>query len=282
MELYYECSDGTIINFMSDTISAESPETLLHNEWNYTTISGVGGVARIKRFYKDAQESPLTLQILADNADQYNEIMEQMHRCFEQDVRALQPGRIWWNEYYKECFIVEADYDEFEELFEAVKKKMTVLSVSPYWTRKHSFSFTASPEVEGALDYPYDYGYDIGTGFDYDRADVVEFLDNGTVCDSNFEIIFYGPVENPQVVIGGHYYTLYTNLATGEYATVNSRTKKIRKYSNNGAEENIFHTRDKDSYIFQKIPAGRITVNKARELGVDIILYDERGEPRWI
>ena len=63
MELYYECSDGTIINFMSDTISAESPETLLHNEWNYTTISGVGGVARIKRFYKDAQESPLTLQI---------------------------------------------------------------------------------------------------------------------------------------------------------------------------------------------------------------------------
>ena len=72
MTLYYECSDGTIINFISDTISPEDPETLLRNSWEYSTISGVGGAARIKRFYKDAQESELTLEILADDAEQYN------------------------------------------------------------------------------------------------------------------------------------------------------------------------------------------------------------------
>ena len=59
-------------------------------------------------------------------------------------------------------------------------------------------------------------------------------------------------------------------------------TKKIRKTSNNGAVENIFHTRDKSSYIFEKIPSGVIPVNKAQTLGVDIVLYDERGEPEWI
>lgn len=282
MTLYYECSDGTIINFISDAISPVEPETLLRNEWNYSTISGVGGIARIKRFYKDAQESDLTLQILADNAEQYNSIMREMHRCFERDVRTMTPGKIWWNNFYKEVFVVEAEYDEFEELFESVNKKIGILSVSPYWTRRHAFAYPALAEIEGTLDYPFDYGYDIGTGYDYDRADIVEMLDNTTVYDSNFEIIFYGPVDNPQVVIGGHYYTLYTDLATGEYATINSRTKKIRKYSSNGEEENIFHTRDKSSYIFQKIQSGLVPVNKGRGLGVDIILYDERGEPEWI
>ena len=282
MTLYYECSDGTIINFISDTISPEEPETLLRNEWNYSTISGVGGIARIKRFYKDAQESELKLQILADNAEQYNDLMREMHRCFERDVRTLQPGKIWWNDFYKEIFVVEAEYEEFEELMESVVKKIGILSVSPYWTRKHSFTYSALVEVVGTLDYPFDYGFDFGTGYDYDRADVVEFLDNTTVYDSNFELIFYGPCDNPQIVIGGHYYTLYTDLATGEYATVNSRSKKIRKFSNNGAVENIFHTRDKSSYIFEKIPSGVIPVNKAQTLGVDIILYDERGEPEWI
>ena len=282
MNLYYECSDGTKIDFISDTISAETPETLLQNTWNYTTISGVGGMARIKRFYKDAQESNLTLQILADNAAQYNEIMSQMHRCFERDVRTLSPGKIWWNDFYKECFIVEAEYDDFEELFEAVRKKMVVLSVAPYWTKKDTFTFGALADVQGTLDYPFDYGYDIGTGFDYDRSDVVEVLTNNTAYDSNFEIIFYGPTENPQIVIGEHYYTLYTDLATGEYATINSQKKKIVKHSNNGEKENIFHTRDRGSYIFEKIPNGVIAISKAKTLGVDVIIYDERGEPEWI
>lgn len=276
MTLYYECSDGTIINFISDTISPEDPETLLKNEWSYSTISGVGGIARIKRFYKDAQESELKLQILADNAEQYNSLMREMHRCFERDVRTLQPGKIWWNDFYKEIFVFEAEYEEFEELMESVVKKIGILSVSNFWTRKHSFSYAGLDEIEGTLDYPFDYGYD------YDRSDVVVLLDNNTVYDSNFEIIFYGPCENPQVVIGGHYYTLYTDLATGEYATVNSRTKKIWKHANNGQKENIFYARDKDSYIFEKIPSGIIPVNKAKTLSVDIILYDERGEPEWI
>ena len=95
-------------------------------------------------------------------------------------------------------------------------------------------------------------------------------------------MIFYGPASNPQVVIGGHSYTLYTTLTAGERAEIDSRTKKITKYSINGCTENIFHTRDKDSYIFQKIPYGPLPVNKAAALAFDIVIYDERGEPVWI
>ena len=282
MTLYYECSDGTIINFISDTISPEDPETLLRNSWEYSTISGVGGAARIKRFYKDAQESELTLEILADDAEQYNEIMRQMTRCFEYDIRTMQPGKLWWNGFYKEVFITEVEYEGFEELLESVTKKLVVLSTYPYWTKENVFSFLASDDTAGTLDYPYDYGSAAGTGFDYDQSAATDTITNDAVHESNFEIVFYGPVENPQIAISGHYHTLYTTLSTGEYARINSRTKKITKTGANGTRENIFRTRDRDSYVFQKVPPGLIAVNRARTMGVDVIIYDERGEPEWI
>lgn len=281
IEIYYECSDGTKINFISDIISVDEPETLIGNAWEYNSIAGSGGLSRIKRFYKDAQETEITLEILADDADQYNAIMEQMHRCFERDIRTMTPGRLWWGDFYKECFIVESKYEDFEELLEFVQKKITIVSVSPFWTRDITTHFYAREELQGTLDYPFDYGSG-ASGYDYDPNAQADYFRNDSIYDANFTMIFYGPASNPQVVIGGHSYTLYTTLTAGERAEIDSRTKKITKYSINGGTENIFHTRDKDSYIFQKIPYGPLPVNKAAALALDIVIYDERGEPVWI
>jgi hypothetical protein len=71
-------------------------------------------------------------------------------------------------------------------------------------------------------------------------------------------------------------------LSSGEYATIDSKTKKIRKYAIDGEEENIFHLRDRESYIFKPIPEGNISVMRSKNIGLDISIYDERGEPRWI
>lgn len=281
IEVFYECSDGTKINFTSDVISVDNPEALVGNAWEYSSIAGSGGLSRIKRFFKDAQETELTLEILADDADQYNDIMEQMHRCFERDIRTMEPGRLWWGDFYKECYIVESKYDEFEELLEYVEKKITIVSVSPFWTKISTHHFYAREEQAGTLDYPFDYGSGSG-GYDFDAPGQAEYFRNDSIYDANFAIVFYGPASNPQVVIGGHSYTLYTTLTAGERAEINSRTKKITKYTVNGTEENVFHTRDKENYIFKKIPSGYLSVNKADALALDIVIYDERGEPTWI
>ena len=55
MTLYYEGSDGSIIDFMKYPVFAQSPETLTDNKWSYSTISGVNGLGRVKRFYKENQ-----------------------------------------------------------------------------------------------------------------------------------------------------------------------------------------------------------------------------------
>ena len=139
MTLFYEGSDGTVINLMGEGVYAQEPETLIKNEWKYSTISGVNGVGRVKRFYKDAKESPLTLGIMAEDKEQFDEIMFRIHKTFDRDIRRMKPGKLWWGDFYKEVFAVITTYSEFEELFESIDQKVNFLSVYDYWVRKNIF-----------------------------------------------------------------------------------------------------------------------------------------------
>ena len=276
MKLYYEGSDGTIIDFMSGPLAAQNPESLASSKWSYSTISGVNGLGKVKRFWKNAEEAALKVSVLADNAEEYDEIMYQMHRTFDRDIRRMKPGKLWWNGFYKEVFAVKTDHAAFEELMEAVDKTIRFVSVYPYWIRKNAFQYLSYTGSQGALDFPMDYG------FDYDQSEFIEVITNDCIDAANFEITFYGPCTDPDVTIGSHSYALYVSLESGEYAVIDSKTKKIIKYSVTGEPENIFHLRDKDSYIFEKIPEGDIPVIRSKELAVDICIFDERGEPDWI
>lgn len=276
MQLYYEAADGTILNLMQNGIYAQDPEALTQNTWSYTTISGVNGLARVKRFYKNVQTAKLKLSVMAADKEEFNEIMYTMHRIFEKDVRNMTPGRIWWNNFYKEGFVYSTSNDDYEELFESVEHEIEFLSINPSWIRKTTYQYRTQANETGTLDYPRDYGYD------YDRSEIIEILNNQCIGESNFELIFYGAAVDPQITIGGNIYGLETTLKDGEYATVNSITKKIRQYSITGEETNIFDKRDRENNIFQKMPEGTLPVLRSKDMQVDITLYDERGEPEWI
>lgn len=277
MNLYYEGSDGTIIDFMSGPLAAQDPESLAANKWSYSTISGVNGLGKVKRFWKDTEEAKLKVMVLADDAEEFNSVMYQMHRAFDMDIRRMKPGKLWWNDFYKEVFAVTTENGSFEELMESVERTISFISVYPYWIKKSTFQYLPYNSVIGALDYPMDYG------FDYDQSEIIETIRNDYIDAANFEIIFYGPCINPNITVGEHVYALYVALNQGEYAVINSKTKKITKYSITGEEENIFHLRDKENYIFEKIPAdSSITLMKSNDLGVNISIFDERGEPDWI
>lgn len=276
MNLYYESSDGTIINFLEGPLNAQDPESLVAGKWSYSTISGVNGIGRVKRLWRSTEERKLKVNVLADNAAEFNAVMDLMHRTFDRDVRRMKPGKLWWNDYYKEVFAVESDHEEFDEQMESIEKTILFISVHPVWTKKTTFQYLPSTVATGGLDYPMDYG------FDYDQAVLIETVNNESIGDANFEIIFYGPCINPSVTIEGHAYTLYVTLSAGEYATIDSKTKKITKHAIDGAEENIFYLRERESYIFEPIPEGNISVMRSKSVGLDISIFDERGEPRWI
>lgn len=277
MTLYYEGSDGSRIDLMGDGIYAQDPENLTANKWEYSTISGVNGLGRVKRFYKDTQEAKLNLDIMADNADEFNQIMYKLHRTFDRDIRRMKPGKLWWNDFCKEVFAVETSQNEFDELFEAVNREVTFVSVYPYWVRRITYQYgTNITNVDAGLDYDHDYD------FDYGMEEITEVIQNDCIDAANFEMKFYGPIENPSVTIGGHEYEVLTTLAEGDYVIVNSLTKKILQYDAYGNVENVFHLRNRDSYIFEKIPEGETAIARSKDHMLDITIFDERGEPEWI
>lgn len=275
-QLYYEAADGQILNLMSGGIYIQNPENLTQNVWKYTTISGVNGLARVKKFYKDIQIEKITLSIMAENEEHFNKIMYNMHQIFDKDVRMMTPGRIWWGKFYKEGFIFSTQNSDYDELFESVEHDAEFIVTYPYWIRKETFQYFSRSMGTGSLDYPRDFGYD------YDQSELIEIIENECIGEANFELIFYGPAVNPTVAIGGRYYGLETELQEGEYAVINSITKKIRQYSITGQETNIFDKRNRDGDIFAKIPQGKTLIMRDRTQKMDITLYDERGEPVWI
>ena len=277
MTLYYEGSDGSRIDLMGNGIYAQDPEKLTKNEWKYSTISGVNGIGRVKRFYKDTQECSLTLGIMADDAEEFNGIMYKLHRTFDRDIRRMKPGKLWWNDWYKEVFAVETDSDSFDELFEAVDRGVTFISVYPYWVQKITYQYGIdSTTSSSGLDYDHDFD------FDYDLDEITEVVQNNCIHAANFEMVFYGPIDNPSVTVGNHEYEVLTTLDAGERLTVNSLTKKILQYDSYGNVENVFHLRNRDSYIFEKIPEGETPILRSKDHVLEITIFDERGEPEWI
>lgn len=277
MELYYIGSDGTRINLMQAPIMAQNPETIAHNAWSYNTISGINGLARVRRFYKDTQEASLTLSIMTQDLEDYNAIMYLLHRTFDRDIRRKKPGRLWWNDFYRDVFIVGSEQQDFEERYEASEYELKIISVYPYWIRTKTYSYNEEASIDMLyLDYPYDFAYDYGL------ADHIDVVENDCIESANFQMKIYGPCVNPSVMIGDHVYGVDVSVLADEHILIDSLQKTIYKYDLYGNGENIFYLRNRDSDVFTKIPEGVNQIMRDKSLALEITVFDERGEPVWI
>jgi phage-related protein len=95
-------------------------------------------------------------------------------------------------------------------------------------------------------------------------------------------MIIFGPCSAPTVYVSGHAYTVNCDAELGEYITIDSVEKTVTKTAIDGTTTNVFNLRGRESYIFEKIGAGANTVVWDGGYGVDIILMEERSEPKWI
>ena len=86
----------------------------------------------------------------------------------------------------------------------------------------------------------------------------------------------------PVIRINGHAYEVAAALYAGEYILIDSRDHTVYRYLIDGRKQNLFNQRNKESDLFQKVPAGRCAVLwNAAAFGFDLILFQERSEPAW-
>jgi hypothetical protein len=101
------------------------------------------------------------------------------------------------------------------------------------------------------------------------------------VESSDFKIVIYGEAVNPSVVIGGHIYAINGMVGKGETLLIDSISRKITLVTAQGQQINWFDKRARENYIFERIPAGKVSVSWPGDFGFDLTVIEKRSEPKW-
>lgn len=272
-QLKYKNHVNEVFEFGKDGIFVDTNE--LHDyEW---TVTKKG--SRIASMNRDISKRKLPVVIICDTEEQGIKARNKLMEVVEKDVLAMKHGKIILGDYYFRCFVTKSQKKNYLTTKRWMEVTLTLTTDFPYWVKESTMSFGNSVQTEVVSGKNLDYDFDFP--FDYSSGMTIRNVNNTGFIGSNFKIIIYGECENPAVFIGGHEYAVNCAVGSGEYLTIDSVAKKIYLTANDGTTVNKFNDRNKDSYIFEKIPPGTNVVTWEGNLNFDIILMEERSEPKW-
>ena len=271
-QLKYKNHVNEVFEFGKDGIFVDMND--LHDyEW---TVTQKGN--KITALDYAVSKRKLPVIIICDTEEKGIAARNRLMEVVEKDVLAMQHGQIILGDYYFRCFVTKSQKSNYLASKRYMTLTLTLTSDFPFWVREETFTFRKLAEDKSGgtnLDYSHDFPYDFFSGLG--NKDLINTVFVGT----NFRMIIYGACSNPAVYVSGHLYQVNCEVGENEYLTIDSIKKKIFLTANDGTVINVFNKRNRDSYIFKKIPSGQNTVMWEGDFGIDIILLEERSEPKW-
>lgn len=240
--------------------------------YSVTTKNG-----RISAFSKGVVKKTLPVVVACPSARAGTEARNRLFEVMEKDVLAGSHGRITIGDYYLRCFITGSAKTDYLYHKGYIKLSLSVETDFPEWIRETVFAFGygdaggAGKSLDFNRDFPSDYASNL----------MGRSLCNAGFMPVNFRLVVYGAAENPALAVGGHLYQVDAVLQANEFLTVDSVGKTVILTHTDGSTENLFNSRNRDSYIFEKIPPGVSLVSLDGCQKADITLLEERGEPEW-
>lgn len=272
-KITYKNNYGQVVDLMTDAIRVK--EANFHDfKWK-TNGRNLQYGSRINSFAKDSVSYTVTFWIYGSVANR-KAILNEFYDITTRDVENNTPGRLTWDKYYCNCYVTESTTSPTSNDSVTELEVIFFLPI-PFWymeTSQH-YNTLSSAEVNNI-------NYDLPNDAPKDYMSPKDRLlsnNNYTACD--FRISIYGPCENPVVQIAGHDYGVNAKVESGEYLVIDSLSKKIYLKTHDGEKVNCFNLRDRDSYIFQKIPVGTLEVGWSDNFTFDITLIESRSEPKW-
>ena len=243
--------------------------------WSCDTMNG-----RISRFYRSITERKLPLVIVGKTDDEATEIKNRLFEIAEADIMAMIPGKIYSGEYYTQGYITASAKSKYLINKRFSKIDLTLTSDDPTWYLDRNYIFVADAseenDIKSGTDYPYDYKYD------YSHSMRSKTILNDSLGSCPFRLRIYGSAVNPTVTIGGHNYKINGTIGASESLLIDGLTKKITLITALGTKSNWLDRRDRESYIFEPIPAGQSAVSWNGSYGFDLTVIEKRSEPKWI
>lgn len=233
---------------------------------------------KVSAFKKGIVSKTMPIIIECNSEEEGVQQRNRIFEVFEKDVLALQHGKLFIGDYYLKCYITGSKKTDYLINKNHLCINLTVQSDFPEWVKETTTSYSQfTDETAEYLDYPFDYS------FDYANHLLNGVINNNSFVAANFRLVIYGQISHPTLYIGEHEYSVKVDVAAGEYLTIDSVNKTIVLTKVNGEQVNCFNKRNRDSYIFEKIPAGENTFSSPNDsIYFDITLLDERSEPKWI
>lgn len=283
LEIYYENSEKTKKVVFDEKEYGISDFDLFQHEFKYTTKD-----EKIEKFSLGVIERKIEATITGNAKKSWQELYDEMNGVFTRDVLLKKPGKLYVNQSYIPCFITTGTAEEmFEDWgFQAVELK--IVSDSAEWVMEQLVRIKPMTNVlatrsaeEKEKRYPYKYPY---------RYSLLKTQTNIHIdhyAKSDFEMKIYGPTQSVKINIAGHLYEVEHSVDEGEYMVIDSRTntpkeERLCLVKKNGEKENVFNFRNAEQSVFEKIPAGDVTIDYPRTYGVDLTIFKKRSEPTWM
>lgn len=238
---------------------------------------------RIRDFKNVLKERYFTITVFGENEQDYYDNLNFLHEVFERDVANLTPGRLYFQKSYLQCYMIASMKTEWEDTDCMMDNEIRIIPAYQSWIEEQQISIKPISESEESTDnnsYPYTYPYRYGNTSKTANFKIDHY------ASSDFRMIVYGPTANVSITINGHIYHVEYPVEDGEYMIIDSRSflppnERIYLVRQNGEKVNVFNYRDPEHSIFEKIPAGDITIDYSRKYGIDLIVFLERSEPKW-
>lgn len=272
-QLKYKNHMNEVFEFGKDGIFVDMND--LHDyEW---TVTKKGN--RIASLDRSISKRKLPVTIICDTEEQGIAARNKLLEVTEKDVLALRHGQVILGDYYFKCFVTKSEKSNYLTTKRYMTLTLTLTSDFPYWVKESTFRFLQLGAAYSVGGQNLDMGFD--QPFDYHSGMENKILNNTGFVGTNFRMIIYGECSNPSVYVSGHLYQVNCEVGVNEYLTIDSVAKKVYLTANDGTVTNVFNLRNRDSYIFEKIQPGQNTVTWEGGFGIDIILLEERSEPKW-
>lgn len=196
---------------------------------------------------------------------------------FEKDIISKSAGYFIINDYRFYCYIIKSKKSKYLMNAGIMSVELEVTSDRPSWVKEICYTYEKEMHDTSGVEKLYQYRY----AYTYGRSHGNASLTNDSMRPCMFKFIIYGPVSNPSVSVSGNIYNVNYEISNSEYLVIDSLKREIYVMSMSGERTNVFDRRNKESYIFEKIPIGYSLVAWSGAFGFDLIIYDERSEPKW-
>lgn len=280
MNLKYVSSRGNEYDLIAGYIHTTRDSDFHEYAWSADTTSLQYGT-RVNRFKKAALELEIEL-IFKGKRSQIDSEIDSLRNEFEYDIKNKQAGKLYWNDWYLNIYVIDSSTNEYGGNY--LRNKLKVYAPYPFWIRERTYTIenTAEETVsEEETDKIYDYTYKYTYG--KRRINSIQIESSGSV---NFRLVVFGAFTVLNLTIGSHVYSVDYAANAGEYMVIDSRDyldyeKKCYVQKSGGGTENAFDYRNPNYELFSKLEEGRHVVAYHGSGRIELTVFEERSEPTW-